>query len=434
MTLKGSLVCLTTTPHQTNTTHYPSIMSNTSEQYQTQQPSQFVVETSNESEFPPVLSFDDMGLSDNLLRGIYAHGFEKPSTIQTVGIVPLVKGRDILGQAQSGTGKTGTFGIGLLSHVDPEVAKVQALVLAPTHELANQIANVIRALGKYMGVKVVNAVGGTPRQSNVADIRSGAQIVVGTPGRVFDLAHRGDLPFSAIRVFVLDEADEMLKDRFAEQVYEIVKIGLPKDCKIAFFSATMPPDVAELANKILFKPVRITLKTADVKLDGIKQFYLDVDDERHKVDYFADLFKELTIQSSIVFCNTKERAQKLFSDLQARNFPVSVIYGDPMTQAERKDRMDRFVAGETRVLIATNLLARGIDVQQIDVVFNFDMPPFEDKENYIHRIGRCGRFGRKGTAISFLMPAEKAVMDQIASHYSFKPMELPEDLKGVVGE
>jgi translation initiation factor 4A len=393
---------------------------------------QYIVETSNESEFPPCLSFDDMGLSETLLRGVYAHGFEKPSAIQSVGIVPMVKGRDIIGQAQSGTGKTGTFGIGVLSNINAAENHVQALILAPTHELADQIATVIRALGKYDGIKVVLAVGGTPRHLNVREITGGAHVVIGTPGRVFDLAQNRVLRFDALRMFVLDEADEMLRDRFAEQVHEIVKIGLPKTCHIAFFSATMPPEVKVLADQILSDPVQIILKTADVKLDGIKQYFATLENESWKMETFCDIFETLTISSSIVFCNTKERAERLYSNLTERGFPVSVIYGEPMTQAMRQQRMKEFRDGKTRVLVATNLLARGIDVQQVSVVFNFDMPSFEDKESYIHRIGRCGRFGRKGTAISLLTPAEKDVMDQIASHYSFVPKELPQDLKGVV--
>ena len=393
---------------------------------------QFEVETSNAAEFPPCKSFDEMGLDENLLRGIYGHGFEKPSAIQSVAIMPFVKGRDVIGQAQSGTGKTGTFSISMLSRIDPSKKETQALIMAHTHELAEQITTVIKALSQYMKIQVVLAVGGVPRHANARELRAGAQVVVGTPGRIYDLAMSRDLRFDALRCFILDEADEMLRDRFAEQVGEIVKIGLPEPCRVAFFSATMPPEVRELADKILRDPVRITLKTADVKLDGIKQYVVKLDDEAWKLDTFCDIFETLTIQSSIVFVNTKDRAERLHGALTERGFPVSVIYGEPMTQAVRQQRMKDFRVGTTRVLIATNLLARGIDVQQVSVVFNFDMPTFEDKENYIHRIGRCGRFGRKGTAISFLTPAEKDILDQIASHYSFVPLDLPKDLVGVV--
>jgi translation initiation factor 4A len=393
---------------------------------------EFIVESSNETEFPRVASFDDMGLSENLLRGIYSYGFEKPSAIQSVAIRPIVAGRDVLGQAQSGTGKTGTFGIGLLSRIDPAVKGVQSVVLAHTHELSEQNANVIQDIGRYLGIKVVLAIGGVPRHINVRDIRAGAHVVVGTPGRIWDLASAGDLRFDNLRMFVVDEADEMLRDRFAEQVDAIVKVGLPSSCRVAFFSATMPPEVRELADSILHNPVRVTLKTADVKLEGIKQFYVAVDEDSWKLDVLCDIFEGMSIPQSIIFTNTKERAERLHHALSERGFPVSVIYGEPMNQAERKRRMDEFRRGSTRVLIATNLLARGIDVQSVSMVFNFDVPSFDDKENYIHRIGRCGRFGRKGVAISFVTPDEKDTLDQIGAHFSFSTSPLPMDLKGVL--
>jgi translation initiation factor 4A len=394
--------------------------------------SEFIVESSSEREFPRVATFDEMGLHENLLRGIYSYGFEKPSAIQSVAIRPIVAGRDVLGQAQSGTGKTGTFGIGLLSRIDPAQKAVQAIVLAHTHELSEQNSNVIQDIGRYLGVKVVLAIGGVPRHQNVRDIRSGAHVVVGTPGRIWDLASSGDLRFDGLRMFVVDEADEMLRDRFAEQVDAIVKVGLPASCRVAFFSATMPPEVRELADSILHDPVRVTLKTADVKLEGIKQYFVAVDEDGWKLDVLCDIFEGMSIPQSIIFTNTKERAERLHHALSERGFPVSVIYGEPMNQAERKRRMDDFRIGKTRVLIATNLLARGIDVQTVSMVFNFDVPSFDDKENYIHRIGRCGRFGRKGVAISFVTPDEKDVLDQIGAHYTFTTSALPLDLKGVM--
>jgi translation initiation factor 4A len=390
---------------------------------------EFVVETSCMKEFPPCETFDDMGLPENLLRGIYAYGFEKPSAIQSVAVRPLVAGRDVLGQAKSGTGKTGTFTIGSLSHVDTSIRATQVLILAHTHELAEQISKVVADIGSYMKVKVVLSVGGIPRHQNARDIRNGAHVVVGTPGRIYDLASSGDLSFSSLRMFIVDEADEMLCDRFGEQIGEIVKVGLPESCHLAFFSATLPPEVREMTDSILKNPVRITLKTAEVKLDGIRQFTVQLDDENWKLECLCDVFESISIPQSIIFTNTKERAERLFHALSERGFPVSVIYGEPMTQAIRKQRMEEFRLGKTRVLIATNLLARGIDVQQVEMVFNFDLPSFEDKENYIHRIGRCARFGRKGTAISFLSPAEKDIMDQIASHYEFTIKPLPQDLK-----
>jgi translation initiation factor 4A len=386
---------------------------------------------SSASEFPAVLKFDDMELSEELLRGIYANGFEKPSPIQTLGIMPIKAGRDVLGQAQSGTGKTGTFGIGALSRVDPALKQTQVLIMAHTHELAGQIATTLIALSSYMKIKVVLAVGGVPRHQNARDLKAGAHVVVGTPGRIYDLASSRDLSFANLRNFVLDEADEMLQDRFAEQVNAIVGLGLPTGCKVALFSATMPQVVKELAEQILKEPVRITLTSAEVTLDGIGQYMVPVDDDAWKVDCFCDIFESMTIAQSIVFVNSKERAERLYGVLTERGFPVNVIYGEPMTQAIRQQRMKEFRDGATRVLISTNLLARGIDVQGVEVVFNFELPDFEDKENYVHRIGRCGRFGRKGISISFVNPTEKANLLQIADHYKCTISNLPQDLKSL---
>lgn len=394
----------------------------------------YTAESSALAEFPACNSFDEMGLNENILRGVYGYGFEKPSAIQGLAIKPLLAGRDVLGQAQSGTGKTGAFGINAVNRVDPELKKTQILIMAHTHELAEQISKVLTAIGSYQNIKVTLAVGGSPRHQNVRELRAGAHIVVGTPGRVYDLASSGDLRYADLRCFVLDEADEMLRDKFGDQVGEIIKLngGLPSGCQVAFFSATMPPEVRELAAEILTDPVKITLKVAEVSLEGIKQFSVPLDDDSQKLDCICDIFETISIPQSIVFTNSKDRAERLFKALTDRGFPVSLIYGEPMTQAVRHLRMEEFRSAKTRVLISTNLLARGIDVQGVSVVFNFDLPPFEDKENYIHRIGRCGRFGRKGTAISFLNPEEQSIMSMISSHYSFTVLPLPLDLKGVM--
>lgn len=396
--------------------------------------SNFIVETSGDGEFPRCPKFDDMALPDKLLHGVYSYGFEKPSAIQSVAISPLIAGRDVLGQAQSGTGKTGAFGIGCLARMDMKHKAPQALIVCHSHELADQTARVLREVGSYMKVGIVLAIGGVPRHQNVRDIRAAPCVVVGTPGRIFDLAASGDLPFSSLRTFIVDEADELLRDRFLDQVNEIVRIGLPESCTVGLFSATLPEEVAEMADKILTRPVKVTLRQADVKLDGIKQFAVELDDDSQKISVLADIFQSVSIPHSIIFTNTKERADRLCAALTHEGYPVSVIYGDPMPQSERKIRMDQFRSGETRVLIATNLLARGIDVQTVSMVFNFDVPPFEDKESYIHRIGRCGRYGRKGTAINLVNSAEKDVLDQIAAHYSFEVKPLPMDLSGVLPE
>jgi translation initiation factor 4A len=391
----------------------------------------FVIETDNNEGFEPIKTFDELGVSEKLLRGVYAYGWEKPSAIQSVAIRPLMAGRDVLGQAKAGTGKTGAFGIGMLARIDPSLKQTQGLILVPTKELADQINKVLKAIGNFMKITTVLALGGSPRHINGRECRAGPHIVIGTPGRVWDLANAGELSFKNMRMFVIDEADEMLKDRFAEQVAEITKIGFPEDCRVAFFSATMPPEVKELADRILNDPVRVTLKTEDVRPDWVKQYFVSVEDEAWKLDIFRDIYESLTIAAGIIFCNTKERAESLYRTLKDDGFPVSVIYGDPMPLATRMERLEDFRGAKTRLLIATNVLARGIDVQQVDYVFNFDLPPWEDKENYIHRIGRCGRYGRSGTAISLLTTSEASVLEQIVSHYSMKCEVLPQDLSGV---
>lgn len=390
--------------------------------------------TSAADEFPPVKTFDEMGLSEKLLRGIFAYGYEKPSAIQSVGIMPIIAGRNILGQAQSGTGKTATFSIGILSRIDPALKQTQAIVICNTHELAQQTMDFINKITKWMPVKVSYAVGGSDRRVNGDECRAGAHIVVGTPGRIWDLASCGELSFRNLRVFVIDEADELLRGKFADQVNEIVKIGLPPQCRVAFFSATIPKEVKELADEILDNPVRIVLPEAEVKPSAIRQFYVEVEDDRWKVDCLCQIYDSMTIDSAIVFVNSKERADRLYAAMTENGFAVSVIYGEPMTQAVRKQRMADFREGKTRLLIATNILARGIDVPQVSMVFNFDLPSFEDKENYIHRIGRCGRYGKIGAAISFVNASEKEVLDQISAHYSFRHKPLPQDLKGVLDE
>jgi translation initiation factor 4A len=391
----------------------------------------FVIETENSDGFPAVKTWDELGLSEPLLRGIYSYGWEKPSAIQSVAIRPLMAGRDVMAQAKAGTGKTGAFGVGLLTRIDPALKKTQALVLCPTKELADQIIKVLRALSHYMKLNIVLALGGSPRHINGRECRAGPHIVVGTPGRVYDLASSGELSFADLRAFVIDEADEMLQDRFADQLSEITRLGLPNSCRIAFFSATMPPEVSELAGEILTDPVRITLRTEDVRPDWVKQWHAVMEEDSWKVDAFCDIYESKTVAGGIIFVNTKERAERLYQALSERGFPVGVIYGDPMPLATRLQRLEDFAKCRTRILIATNVLARGIDVIHVDYVFNFDLPPFEDKENYIHRIGRAGRYGRTGTAISLVNSAEKQVLDQIVEHYGMTCLPMSQDLAGV---
>lgn len=372
--------------------------------------------------------FDSMGLPEQLLRGVFSFGFEKPSEIQKRGIVPIAKGNDVLAQAQSGTGKTGTFTIGSLVRIDPTLNEVQVLVLVPTHELAEQIYKVSKGIGTYLNIKSHYAIGGNPTRVDIQAIKSGCQFLVGTPGRIYDLASRGSLKLDHIRVLVMDEADQMLEDRFQEQVVEILKLGFPEQTRIALFSATMPPDIIKFTNGILKDPVRILIQAEDVTLEGIKQYYVPLDQEEWKFDVLCDIYAQLPINQAIIYCNKRQRAEWLAAKMKDSKFTLECIHGD-MTAIERKKRMDDFRSGSVRVLISTDLLARGIDVQQVSLVINFELPI--QQENYIHRIGRSGRFGRKGVAINIIAGDEVRQMKEIESFYSTSITTLPNNLSEI---
>lgn len=370
-------------------------------------------------------TFDEMNLPENILRSIYAHGFERPSAIQQKAIIPIKEGRDILAQAQSGTGKTGTFTIGSLCRVDPSLRKVQVLVLAPVRELAQQIENVVKSLSHHMNISVYSATGGTPLREDIRAIEKGCQYLIGTPGRIFDLMNRNVLSRDNIRVLIFDEADQMLEDRFKEQVMCILQKGFPKETQVALFSATMDTEVLEVANKILQNPVKILVDATEVPLDGIKQYYVPLDKEEWKFEVLCDLYQQLNISQALIYCNKRQRADWLAEKMSQQGFPLSVIHGE-MDVEERKKRMADFRTGSVRVMISTDMLARGIDVQQVSLVINYELPV--QKENYIHRIGRAGRFGRKGVTINLISPEEKRALSEIEEHWKITQEVLPNDL------
>jgi translation initiation factor 4A len=373
-------------------------------------------------------SFDEMGLPDTLLRGIYAHGFEKPSPIQQKAIVPIKNGNDVLAQAQSGTGKTGAFSIGAMCRVDPALKKPQILVLVPTRELAQQIEYVATHLGSHLPLTVYSATGGTPLSSDLRALERGAQYIVGTPGRIYDLMHRGAISRQHIKYIIMDEADQMLEDRFREQVMCILGLGFPKESHVALFSATMPAEVIEFAEKLLQNPVKILIPPEQVTLEGIKQYYVELPREDWKYEVLCDLYQQLNINQAIIYCNKRQKAEWLAEKMAAQGFPLSCIHGE-MEVEERRSRMTEFRKGNIRVLISTDLLARGIDVQQVSLVINYELPI--QRENYIHRIGRSGRFGRKGVSINLLLPEEMKLMKDIESFYTTQVVTLPEDLGGI---
>jgi translation initiation factor 4A len=370
-------------------------------------------------------SFDEMGLPDQLLRGIYSFGFERPSAIQQKGIVPIREGRDILAQAQSGTGKTGTFTIGSLSRVDPTLKQVQVLILVHVRELAHQIRDVVNAIGAHLGITAHCATGGPPIREDIRAIEKGCQVLVGTPGRIYDLMYRNYLHRDNVRVLIMDEADQMLQDKFQEQVMYILKMGFPKETQVALFSATMPEEVVEVADSLLRNPVRILVDPTEVPLEGIAQFFVKLGREEWKYDTLCDLYQQLNINQALIYCNKRQKAEWLAKKMTDQGFPLGFIHGE-MDLEERKQRMKDFRAGQVRVMISTDMLARGIDVQQVSLVINYELPA--QKENYIHRIGRAGRFGRKGVTINLICDEEGRAMDDIEHHYNIKLNPLPQNL------
>lgn len=374
-------------------------------------------------------NFDDMNLKESLLRGIYAYGFEKPSAIQQRAIIPCIKGYDVIAQAQSGTGKTATFAISILQQLEIEFKETQALVLAPTRELAQQIQKVILALGDYMGATCHACIGGTNVRNEMQKLQAEApHIVVGTPGRVFDMLNRRYLSPKWIKMFVLDEADEMLSRGFKDQIYEIFQ-KLNTSIQVVLLSATMPTDVLEVTKKFMRDPIRILVKKEELTLEGIKQFYINVEREEWKLDTLCDLYETLTITQAVIFLNTRRKVDWLTEKMHARDFTVSALHGD-MDQKERDVIMREFRSGSSRVLITTDLLARGIDVQQVSLVINYDLPT--NRENYIHRIGRGGRFGRKGVAINFVTEEDKRILRDIETFYNTTVEEMPMNVADLI--
>ncbi|EKM80018.1 hypothetical protein AGABI1DRAFT_113249 [Agaricus bisporus var. burnettii JB137-S8] len=368
-----------------------------------------------------VATFDDLALKEDLLRGIYAYNFEKPSAIQQRAILPITQGRDVIAQAQSGTGKTATFSISILQSIDVTVRETQALVLSPTRELATQIQSVVLALGDYMNVQCHACIGGTSIGEDIRKLEYGQHVVSGTPGRVFDMIRRRSLRTRNIKMLVLDEADELLNKGFKDQIYDVYRY-LPPATQVVLLSATLPYDVLEMTTKFMTDPIRILVKRDELTLEGIKQFFVAVEKEDWKFDTLCDLYDTLTITQAVIFCNTRRKVDWLTEKMRASNFTVSSMHGD-MVQKERDAIMAEFRSGTSRVLITTDVWARGIDVQQVSLVINYDLPA--NRENYIHRIGRSGRFGRKGVAINFVTVDDVRILRDIEQFYSTQIDEMP---------
>lgn len=371
-------------------------------------------------------TFDELNLKTDLLRGIYGYGFDKPSSIQQKAILPIIKQKDVIAQAQSGSGKTGTFVIGTLQVIDLSKLEVQALVLAPTRELAQQIFNVYNFIGEFLKVKVLNLIGGTQVKDSVKSLEGGVHVVVGSPGRVLDMLKKNNLKLAYLKCLVLDEADDLLSKGFLENMKEIISL-IPPECRINLFSATMPKEIVQLTSNFMNEPAKILVKNEELTLLGIKQYYVTLKKE-WKLETLMNLYKGLDIAQAIIFCNSKKGVETLTEEMRKKGHMVSCIHSD-LPMSERAKVMNEFRSGVTRVLISTDLTARGIDVYQVSIVVNYDLPT--QKETYIHRIGRSGRFGKKGNAINFILPEEKEQLDSIMKFYDTTIEQLPQDLSEI---
>lgn len=378
-----------------------------------------------------VKKWDDIDLKDEVLRGIYAYGFENPSDIQKKAIIPMIQRKDLIAQAQSGSGKTGTFVISTLQLIDVTKPQTQALILAPTHELAKQIAQVLESIGKSLkGLVVKTLIGGTSIRDDVRSMNdSPPHVIVGCTGRVFDMFQKKHIIAGDIKLLVLDEADEMLSQGFGGQIKDMFQYHFCDSIQVALFSATMPPEMLQLTDKFLRNPTRIMVKKEDLSLKCIQQFYVALPNDHVKYDTLKDLFSVISSSKCIIYCNSVRRVVTLYEAMLRDGFSVCHIHSS-MEKSERHDIFNLFRNGDARVLISSDITARGIDVQQVSTVVNFDVP--RNVHTYLHRIGRGGRWGRKGFAINFVTQQDVADIRNIETHYDIHINELPADYNGKI--
>lgn len=375
------------------------------------------------TEIPIFNTWDDFDLQPDILRGIYAHGFEKPSPIQSKAIYPILQGSDLIAQAQSGTGKTGSFTIGALSKVVISENSNQVLIMVPTHELAHQITTVIESLSSMMiGIRIKTIVGGSSIDEDADEMRKNPpHIIVGCPGRVYDMIRRRHINANNFKLVILDEADEMLSSGFKEQVYNVFKY-LNNNVQIALFSATLPSNIFQITNKFMQNPVKICVKAESLTLEGIKQYFIAVNDDKEKYLTLKDLYQHISLSQCIIYANSVKRVNDLYEAMKEDGFPVCCLHSN-MEKSERENVFKDFRKGQSRVLISSNVTSRGIDIQQVGVVINFDIP--RDIHNYLHRIGRSGRWGRKGTGINFITRRDIPKIKEIEEYYATQIQELP---------
>lgn len=381
-----------------------------------------------ENNITPIENWDDLNIPSELLRGIYAYGFEKPSDIQKKSIPVILQKKDVIAQAQSGMGKTGAFSIGTLGLIDVSKQWVQAILLAPTHELVKQTCTVIQSLGSVLnGLRVKTLIGGTSIQNDAEEIRSCCpHVIVGCAGRVYDMFRRKYISSRDIKIMVLDEADEMLSRGFKDQIYNIFQY-MPSTVQVALFSATLPLDIMNLTQKFMKTPINITMEVEKLNLECITQYYIALRHDADKYDTLKDLFSTISVSQCIIYCNSVRRVSDLYKAMIEEGYSVCCIHSS-MDKVERDREFTKFKSGGYRVLISSDITARGIDIQQVSTVINFDITKCPHK--YLHRIGRSGRWGRKGMAINFVTKHDVDSMKKIETHYSINIQELPVNFSG----
>ena len=367
---------------------------------------------------------DNVNIKINLLRGIYGNGFEQPSPIQKQAIIPMIQGKDLIAQAQSGTGKTGAFTIGMLQYIDESIQETQAIILSPTRELASQTNNVIKTLGKMMNIKTSLTTGTISVNDNIKEIEQQPHIIVGCPGRLNDMLRRHKVNVNKLKLIILDEADEMLSVGFKDQVYQIFQ-NLPETISVSLFSATLPKELEDLTNKFMRDPIKILVKNEMLTLEGISQYYIALETDNDKFNTIKDLFGWISSSQAIIYCNSLKRVSDLYSAMIKDEFPVCCIHSG-MEKEQRNETYNDFKNGKHRVCISSNVTARGIDIQQVSTVINFDIP--KCAHTYLHRIGRSGRWGRKGVAINFVTKYDIHIMRGIEQLYETEIKELTQDV------
>lgn len=370
-------------------------------------------------------NWDDIKyLKDNLLRGIFAIGFEKPSPIQMDGIVPFLTKKDIIAQAQSGTGKTGCFTISTLQLINENEKNTQAIILLPTRELATQVFNVFNIISSFMKIDIKLLIGGTNLKDDLNYLeKKNPHIIIGCPGRILDLIYKNYICTDYVSLIVIDEADEMFSYGFKDQIYNLLS-KFNQEVQIALFSATIPDELHKIIDSFMKEPTKILVKEDMLTLEGIAQYYIALEDDYQKYLTLKDLYESISISQCIIYCNSIKRIDILYEQMIKDEFPVCCIHSN-IPKYEREEAFNQFKNGKYRVLISSNVTARGIDIQQVNIVINYDVP--KCIHSYLHRIGRSGRWGRKGTAINFVTKYDIKNMKTIEQYYQTEIKELPID-------